>query len=427
MAKPSLHIVSPSHLARFTEVRNEYGEAVESYFATATSGSKDDAARLPGLREEYILAESAAVAAAPPFDEVTACNSVAAVLGATAPSPARLVARVTGLEAQEVWSIAGRQHPGYNFTFEDGAGRQICTPLVFSTPLVRAADAAFHGGAPVEVVGFIIGLPTRRKRVPAYVPVALRPLASACAAIGATESEIKEAERLIREHCHEMLPWLIQQLRQINGVVSDGLPLEFELAEKAAVLQAVSTGQLHNANPRIHILLIGLPAAGKKLVAAIVKILEPVALPAQASTLTRAGLAAGAQRRRNALVAQAGLLPRAHLGAVAIEDLHGLRPAHRDQVYAVIAQAAEDGQLDLSTAVSQHFTSQTALYFDLNRRSQLKADSRLLEGGPRAMLADIGMPLHLLSRIDVIVELTGDAEDALKCAAAMLTDGEDHE
>jgi len=375
----------------------------------------------------YIDAESAAVAAAPPFDEVTACNSVAAVLGATAPRPARLVARVTGLEVQEVWAINGREHAGYVFAFEDSAGRQICTPLVFATPLANAALAAFHGGAPVEVVGFIIGLPARRKRTPAYVPVALRLLTSACAAVAATPEEIAEAKLLIRQHRHDMLPWMVQQLRKINGVVSDGLPIEFELAEKATVLQAASTGQLKNANPRIHILLIGLPAAGKKLVAAIVKILEPVALPAQASTLTRAGLAAGAMRRKNALVAQAGLLPRAHLGAVVIEDLHGLRPAHRDQVYAVLAQAMEDGSLDLSTAAAQHFISQTGLYFDLNRRSQLKADSRLLEGGPRAMLADIGMPLHILSRIDVVIELSGDAEDALKCAMAMLTDGEDHE
>lgn len=407
-----MSLVAPSVVDRAHECRERHRSAIIEHYA----GSKNPA----GAKVEYINAEATAVAAAPEFDDVVATNSIVALLDPNAPTPIRLVARITAIEAHELWSAAGRQHPGYVISFVDPAGRCIATPLVFSAPLIAAADRAFQAGYTLEVVGFAMGLPHKNRSVPVFVPLAIRPLQTACAAIAATEEELAEAHRLIREHRHEMLEWIISELRRSHGVVSDGLPPEFGIAETAAVLQALSFGQLSNANPRLHVLLIGLPASGKKLIAAIVKALEPIALPAQASSLTRAGLAAGASRRNGRFVAEPGLLVRAHLGAVVIEDLHGVRPAQRDQIFAVLAEAMEDGRIHLSNAAARGFHAQTAVYFDLNRRSQIKADSRLLEGGPRAMLADIGMPLHVVTRIDAIIELSGTAEDALTCAVAML-------
>jgi hypothetical protein len=316
--------------------------------------------------------------------------------------------------------FGGPSKAGYLVTFADDFGRSIDSTYIFFPEMVASANHARMGAYRVAVLCLLTTIPTSKGNAPALMVFSIAPLSSACMAIGMTHHERRQAMAVIERHRGWLLEFLLDELRAINGLVTDGLAMEFEFAELASIAQAVSTGQLATANGRVHILIIGAPASGKKLLALCTSVLNPIDLHAQASSLTRAGFAGGATKKRGELVVQPGLVTEAHLGVLVIEDVHGLRPSQRNAVIGAMAQVMEDGRADVSTIARQTLPAETAIYLDLNRKSQLRADGSLAVGGPKAAIADVGVPLHILSRIDVIIELPNIASSATACADKML-------
>ena len=415
--------VPPSRLAERLDHLEALCKTYHQLFQLQTPKKWIPELKLREMQRECVAAESAACAGCPEFDGLQATTTVEELLdhGALG-GVVRFVGRVGAFSSPEIWSTAGSPDQVYKMSFEDSEGRDLSSLTVSSRSTWEPLQRALRLGAPVDVLGTIFVLTDHRGSHPVFMPLRARLLESCLAAIGATEAGIRDAELLLHEGLSDPsgLPrFIIQKLRESLGVVGDGMTGDFELAELAAVLQAATIGQLSNANPRAHLLLVGQPGSGKKVISSYVDVLQPVLLPAQASTLTRAGLTAGALRKKGGLVAQPGLIPRAHLGGVAIEDLHGLRASQRDQVFAVLAQVLEDGVVDLSNQANQRFVSATALYLDVNRQSQLRADAQVAVGGPRAMVADLGLRVDLLTRIDLILELPAIAEETIESAQAM--------
>ena len=423
----SLQAVAPATPSKLAEQLDGLEQAEKTYQKaiqqqTRTKQFPEDV--LQGMRQQCVETEAAAAAGCPDFDNAEATTRIADLLGRRAGGEVvRFVGRVGSIGPPGVWDTGTGQHQCYRIAIEDSEGNVLHTPPVSSEATWRPLKQALQQGAPVDVLGIVIVFADHRGSHPMFMPTRARFLDSCLAVVGATEKEITQAEVIIKEGIRSpggLLHYIIQMLRVIVGVVAAGMSREFELAELAAVLQAATTGQLQNANPRAHLLLVGQPGSGKKIISSYVSVLQPLVLPAQASTLTRAGLAAGAVRKKDRLVAQAGLIPSAHLGAVSIEDLHGLRPSQGDQVFSVLAQAMEDGTVDLSNMAMQRFICETALYFDLNRQSQLRADAQLGAGGARAMVADVGLRVDLLTRIDLIFELPAVTEATVDSAKDML-------
>jgi len=415
--------VSPSRLAERLDHLEELSKDYHQLIHQQTPKKRIPESKLREMQRVCVAAESAACAGCPEFDDLEATTTVEELLDKGAlGGVVRFVGRVGTFSPPEIWSTTGGQDQVYKMSLEDNEGRDLSSMTISSRSTWEPLQRALRLGAPVDVLGSIFVLTDHRGSHPVFMPLRARLLGSCLAAIGATEGEVRDAVLLFREGLNDPngLPrHIIQKLRESLGVVGDGMTKDFELAELAAVAQAATTGQLSNANPRAHLLLVGQPGSGKKIISSYVAELQPVLLPAQASTLTRAGLTAGALRKKGGLVAQPGLIPRAHLGGVAIEDLHGLRPSQRDQVFAVLAQALEDGVVDLSNQANQRFVSATALYLDVNRQSQLRADAQVAVGGPRAMVADLGLRVDLLTRIDLILELPAFAEETITSAQAM--------
>lgn len=428
-----LRLVEATTQTTFDQVRTRYTKAITKYETVLRSsgGKRNELVhKLDALRAAYIAAESEAAAAVPSLDQFHVVNTIPAALERSGRGDAvRIVVRLKGATDPEMWPCNGRHHQGYRFELEDVAGATLTTALTFNNTLTHAALRALQSGTPLDVVGSLAVVTSGKKLVPALAVHGLRSLSSALAAVGATRAETCEAETLLERllcgadtsNPGAILDRVIDELRWLHRVETDGLPEGFTLAERATVLQALSTGQLPNANPRLHTLVVGLPGSGKKILAGYVNTLEPVCLPAQASSMTRAGLGAGTSRGKDGLKAEAGLLPRAHLGAVVIEDLHGLRQSQREQVHSTLAQAMEDGKVGLSTMARQDFVAETALHYDLNRQSQLRADAKLAACGPRALVNDLGLRLDLLTRVDLIFELSASEKNAANCAKAMLS------
>jgi hypothetical protein len=379
--------------------------------------------QLVDLRWDYLDAEETARAMAPDYETVVATNKITEALEPRpVGSPVRIVGRVAASSDPEYWDLdTGRQ--GYAFSIEDKTGRSIDTCLLFGAEPRRAVERALHCGVGVDLLATVVPVPTGKRTRPLLAIHQARQLSSPLAAIGCTQAEIDDAEKFHRHILQSPggpMAALISELHELRGVAEAGLSSEFRLAEKATILQSLTTGQLTDANQRAHSLLIGEPGSGKKIITDEHRVLQPVALPVQASTVTRAGLSSGATRRDHKLVAKPGLLPRADLGVLTIEDLHGLRVGHREQIFAVLCEAMENGRVELSNVAAHGFICNTAVHLDLNRRSQLHADRALRAGGPKAELADLGLRADLLTRIDIIIELPSDAKDAVASAEAML-------
>lgn len=418
----------------FREVQEPFVAAIKRYHdAVARHGRKDGPTneQLDQLREEYFQAEASAATHSPKWDalelmqEVTPSTSISEALERVSDAKlVWLVGRVAAAADPEGWEVLGRVRQGYTFTIQDSSGREIDTALMLDGTLWGIAEISRENGVAVELLATPVCIGSGKRPTTVLACHRIRRLSSELALVGASAAEVAHAFGMLMLQATApggLLPFILAELRELHSVTSAGLSPGWCLAEQAVVLQAASIGQLpEGTSPRLHILVVGPPASGKKLLALAVKALEPVALSAQAATLTRAGLAARAERRKDGLSAKAGLLPEAHLGAVTIEDLHGLRPAERDQVFGVLNQALEDGMVTLSNAASQAFACDTAVYFDLNRRSQLKADNQLRCGGARAQFADLGFRLDTLTRVDVVVELPELSGDADATAEAML-------
>jgi len=200
-----------------------------------------------------------------------------------------------------------------------------------------------------------------------------------------------------------------------TGIVGlDQLPL-LDAALDLVLLQSVSGGSVGNAPGKLHMLLIGPPARGKKLLGLVARGLNPVCVELSSAKTSSAGLVGASIQTASGWVSQPGALPQASKGVAWVQDAHFWSQLTLAKVGPVLMEVIEDGCVRDTVAGGKKRTAETALVIDMNRQAQS------LQGatGEAALLKLV----PLLSRIDVILEIPRDDALAWETACQLVANG----
>lgn len=244
-----------------------------------------------------------------------------------------------------------------------------------------------------------------------------RPSVSVLDLLGASDQERDEAAALLAglapagtsplEHI------LNEIVRGLRVVALDEFPLLRNLL-RFTVLQALSCGRLDHASGRLHALVAGPPASGKKLLGLASRALNPRWAEASAAKISAAGLVGASHPAAGGWKSQPGLIAGADQGVVVLQDAHAISPAELRRLGPVLQEVIEDGVVRDSVAGGVQRETAAALLIDLNRLSQLVTSRK---GSPTEAALLLLRPL--LSRLDLIVDIPADVKRAWTVAGAI--------
>lgn len=205
--------------------------------------------------------------------------------------------------------------------------------------------------------------------------------------------------------------YLRDEVIRCLGIVGTAeAPLLLDLLD-FIVLQALSTGRVGLTCARLHVLVVGPPAAGKKLIGLAARALNPVAVELSPAKVSAAGLVGASSQKDGVWRSTPGALSRAHGGVATLQDANFWRSKQLHEVGAVLLEVIEDGVVRSAVAgATTPHQAHTALLIDMNR------DRQAWGGGPRNEAPLLTLK-PLLSRLDLIVEIERDDESAIAIAA----------
>jgi DNA repair photolyase len=182
------------------------------------------------------------------------------------------------------------------------------------------------------------------------------------------------------------------------------------------ILQSFSRGLSKDGrySNKLHSLVIGAPASGKKLLTLIAKILNPIAfeLSSSGAKLTPAGLIGNVKHEKGENISNPGYLPLASSGIVCIQDFHEITKNSK-QFSAILSKVMEDGEVIDSTSARTKHSAVTSVHVDMNRMSQVDLSAEYNK------YTDLNIPINVLSRFDFIIEIPADVERQAAITLAM--------
>lgn len=178
------------------------------------------------------------------------------------------------------------------------------------------------------------------------------------------------------------------------------------------ILQAFSDGMQNNFSMKLHSLILGPPASGKKILVDVARVLNPV-FEKGGHKITPAGLIGKVEIRDDRSVSEPGHLPRASGGVFCLEDAHNIS-GHRKLVFAALAEVMENGVVTDSTSARTVHEANTAIHLDMNRVSQVDPGAKVTR------FTDVEIYLNVISRFDFIMEIPPDPIRQFRVSDAML-------
>jgi hypothetical protein len=298
----------------------------------------------------------------------------------------------------------------------EGEGRIRTLPIVIPALIDRMQDIAMTG--PVDVLGFTIarqnGLRGAKGEYLFYALAARRPQTPFEILRASSQEETstrKKLEGMIKAG-FTPLEYIRSELRRLLGFRGEKVATQLARALDIMVLQALSEGQIHNCNGRVHSLIVGPPAAGKKLCNRAAEVLNPI-YNEMGHKFTVAGLVGHSARTSGGWTTRPGLLPKSHGGTAALQDAHALTKGKNQQMLGILAGVMEDGQVPNSASGGRMLDAETAMHLDFNRARDLE----LTTGNKDKDLAKL--PSNIISRLDAIVEIERDSDRQRKVATEM--------
>lgn len=201
---------------------------------------------------------------------------------------------------------------------------------------------------------------------------------------------------------------------KIKGL--DGPASQLGMAIEFAVLQSISQGW-EDYSYKLHSLLIGPPEVGKGFIPRVASILNPVfdEVPSDSPKLTSAGMVGHVIHQGKKRISSPGVFPLTSGGTVAIQDFHEVRGAKRRELFSIFSGMMEDGEVLDKTSANTVHQALVSLHLDANRYSQVYRDREFNS------FEDIDIPMNILSRFDLIMEIPPDAERQREISKAMIT------
>jgi DNA replicative helicase MCM subunit Mcm2 (Cdc46/Mcm family) len=251
----------------------------------------------------------------------------------------------------------------------------------------------------------------------------VQPVRTALELICANHQEVEQVEQKL-EQLKEQSIDIYEYLRTtvIYQIGIRGINEIPELSDSidAIILQVASEGWLNNRDSgKIHTLVIGAPATGKKLLVEAIRALNPIYQEARGGKLTVAGICGTAHYDGDKWRSKPGYVPLANGGVFAIQDFHHVKATQRDKALDTLSLVIEDGKVIDSTSARQTHHALTAIHLDTNKRSDLFPEAAL----GKSLQEDIGIGMHLLSRFDYICDIKRDIQRQKTIVKAMYDGG----
>jgi hypothetical protein len=241
--------------------------------------------------------------------------------------------------------------------------------------------------------------------------------------IEASQSEKGDAHTLIGKLLTEhgtIHQGIVAQLAETIGIRELDKASKLRDSLEFIVLQALSDGYepQTNGTMRLHSLIVGPPAVGKKLLVEAAKILNVSFQEGQPGKLTAAGLVGATRVTKAGWISQPGLLPLADGGVFAMQDFHDV-PAKRN-LMGIFSKVMEDGEvIDSSSGMARHKAC-TSIHLDMNWKNEVYKNKDVDH-----TVEDLGIPIHILSRFDYIAEFERNL-DLQKCISGAMNSSAQH-
>lgn len=312
------------------------------------------------------------------------------------------------------------------FSIEDRHGDQIDVSPIASTELINKLQIHESAHNSLDFFGTVV--PAKPHKGSAKSPVFKFFLCDVAVSesvlqmVAASPVELTDTKRLLRTLSRRKESVLEHVKKELVGIVAisglDESPL-LELSLDLAIYQALSDGYdvRRSLSQKIHSLVIGPPAVGKKLITESIRILNPAVTEAHPGKVTVAGLSGAAIRRNGAWTSTPGLIPQAHRGVTVIQDFHHV--TNKQDLMGVLSLVMEDGRVIDATAAKKIHLALTSLHLDLNRKSHVSPSSVAESEDAASVLSDLGLTMNVLSRFDFIAEIPRDTERQMEIALAM--------
>ena len=193
---------------------------------------------------------------------------------------------------------------------------------------------------------------------------------------------------------------------------------ELSTALDFTLLQSFSQGKSIEGrySNKLHSLVIGPPAIGKKLLtqAALALNTFNFEVPPTAAKVTPAGLIGNVIRKSGGITTKPGILSNASNGVVCIQDYHELAKKKSSNFSDILSKVMEDGEVIDSTSSRSVLPAITSIHLDMNRFSQVNGSE------DNNIHNDLKIPLNIISRFDFIIDVPYDLQRQISIAMNMM-------
>lgn len=206
-------------------------------------------------------------------------------------------------------------------------------------------------------------------------------------------------------------------LVEYYGIKGLDKAIELDKSINFTILQALSNGMSagYMYSNKLHSLLIGAPASGKKLISMCAQLLSPNGkrVSSTNSKISPAGLIGHASKSGTTYTSNGGIIPSADQGVVCFEDYHEVSNKQNENS-SILSMVMEDGKVEDSTAAKATHLAATSIHIDMNRNSQVKPDKKY------NAYTDLCIPQNIISRFDFINEIPADIERQMEVSLEMI-------
>ncbi len=300
---------------------------------------------------------------------------------------------------------------------EDTEKATMHTTDITNEALVRDIIDASRKFTYLDIVGTLVTIPldaAGMKKEFRILVHTFRPSDSIKQLAEVEEKDEKEIEDLLKQlkvKKTTLLEYIKKELETEMWFVLEN-PL-LETSVEAMILQAYSESWYEHVPARIHTLAIGAPGSGKKLLERAAWALNANISEANPVKVTSAGLNGVARQIKGGggWISEPGLIPEAHKSTFVLQDFHSVRANQRIAALDTFSMVMEDGKCIDSTAAKKEHPAETAIHLDTNKITDLFPEKQKLV---KEFIADVNIPLNVLSRFDYIVDIPPDIEKQIE-------------
>ena len=222
----------------------------------------------------------------------------------------------------------------------------------------------------------------------------------------------------IRNGSTSLRKYIKDKLAVNLGIMGLDKAKELSTALDFIILQSFSNGLSQDGrySYKLHSLVIGPPASGKKLLtkAALFLNLYHFEVQPTAGKITPAGLIGNVVRSGGKIFTNPGILSKASSGVVCIQDYHELAKKDSTNFSDVLSKVMEDGEVIDSTSSKTSLQAVTSIHLDMNRLSHVQKTNST------NFYDDLKVKLPIISRFDFIIEIPSDVRRQIDIVTDMI-------